>query len=450
MASHSDDFANVAYPRPAYAWYVVSVLLVAYIFAFIDREIMAIMVKDIEATLNISDTEMSLLLGGAFAIFYTLCGTAIAWLADRGNRRILIICGVAVWSVMTCSCGVATAYWPLFLSRVGVGAGEGALNPPALSLIKDYFPPHRIGRALGLYSAGVSAGAGLAYLLGGTLYGYLKRTGVQSFPLVGALEPWQQMFFIVGLPGLVVALWLTTIREPVRRESLGEVAAAAPATLLQTLTFVGARWRAFVVLFLALSVMAIMAYGIGFWIPESLRRSYHLSDQEFSHWLQVRGVMNMLFGFIGVIAGGLLADHLQKKYDDGYVRVCIIAFVFMAVGYVGFTLMPTPGLAVLMLAPAFIGGGAPTAAGSAAVVSLAPARMRAQIVALYYFTLNVVGFMVGPTAVALLTDHYFHDRNMLRWSLCIVAAAAIALGTFALLWCRPHFRAAIAESENRS
>ena len=436
----------IPYPRPAYAWYVVSVLLIAYILAFIDREVMALLVHDIEATLKISDTQMSLLLGGAFAIFYTFCGAGIAWLADRGNRRLLIICGVTVWSVMTCSCGMATSYWPLFASRVGVGAGEGALNPPGLSLLKDYFPPDRIGRALGLYSAGVSAGAGVAYILGGTLYPTLKAAGTRTFPIVGSLEPWQQMFFIVGLPGLLVVLLLTTVREPLRRETLGRDQPTPPATLPQTLKFVGARWRAFAVLFLALSVMAIMAYGVGFWIPESLRRSYHLSDADYGYWVKTRGVLTIIFGFIGVIVGGWLSDALQKRYDDGYVRVCIIAFVFMAVGYVGFTLMPTPGSAVAMLAIAFIGGGAPTAAGSAAVVSLAPAHMRAQIVALYYFTLNFVGFMVGPTAVALLTDHVFHDRNMLRWSLCIVAAVSITLGLLALLWNRPHFRAAIAEA----
>jgi MFS family permease len=120
--------------------------------------------------------------------------------------------------------------------------------------------------------------------------------------------------------------------------------------------------------------------------------------------------------------------------------------VFLGVGYVGFTLMPTAGSAVAILAIAFIGGGAPTSAGSAAVVSLAPAHMRAQIVALYYFTLNFVGFMLGPTAVALLTDHFFHDRDMLRWSLAIVAGVSVTLGMLALLYNRPHFRAAIAEA----
>lgn len=444
--SNADHTSAIPYPRPAYAWYVVSVLLLAYILAFIDREIIAILVHDIEATLQISDTQMSFLLGGAFAIFYTFCGAGIAWLADRGNRRLLIIAGVSIWSVMTCACGMVTGYWPLFLARVGVGAGEGALNPPGLSLLKDYFPPDRIGRALGLYSAGISAGAGIAYILGGTLYPMLKAAGTRSYPLVGTLEPWQQMFFVVGLPGILVVLLLTTIREPVRRETLGRSRPIAPASLLQTLQFVGTRWRAFVVLFLAMSVLSILAYGVGFWIPESLRRSYQLNDVDYGHWVKMRGVVTIAFGFIGVIAGGWLSDAQQKHHDDGYLRVCILAFLFMAVGYIGFTMMPTPGSAVGILALGFIGGGASTAAGSAAIVSLAPPQMRAQIVALYYFTLNFIGFMIGPTSVALLTDHVFHDRNMLRWSLAIVSAVSLSLGLFALLWNRPYFRAAIVES----
>ena len=327
--SSSNLSSTVPYPRPLYSWYVVGVLLIAYILAFIDREVMSLLVKDIKGSLHISDTQMSLLLGGAFAIFYTFCGAGIAFLADRGNRRFLIICGVTVWSVMTCSCGMATSYLPLFLSRIGVGAGEGALNPPALSLIKDYFPPDRIGRALGLYSAGVSAGGGLAYILGGSLYPKLKAAGTQTFPLVGTLEPWQQMFFIVGIPGIVVALLLLTIREPIRRETLGAVAAEPPATLLQTLRYVFDRWRAFIMLFLALSVLGIMAYGIGFWIPEFLRRTYHLSDAEFGHWISIRGAATIVFGLIGVMGGGWICDVLQKRYK-GRLPACMHRFLCTA------------------------------------------------------------------------------------------------------------------------
>ena len=438
------------YPRPAYAWYVVVVLLLAYILAFVDREVIAQLVPDIKKSFGISDTEMSLILGGAFAIFYTFCGTLIAWLADRGNRRWLIFAGVLLWSVMTCACGLATTYTQLFFARVGVGAGEGALNPPALSLLKDYFPKEQIGRAIGLYTAGVSSGSGLAFIIGGSLYPILAARGPHALPIVGTLDPWQQMFIYVGLPGLIVAALILTIREPVRRDANGApidlaTVRAGVAPIWDVLRYIFSRWRTYLVLFLSLSVLAIMAYGIGLWIPAFLQRSYGLSTAEVGHYIQLRGVVAIVFGLIGVIGGGWLCDILQRKYDDGYVRVCLLAYIFMAIGYSTFSLMPTPGLAIAMLIPATLGAAAPTAAGAAAVIAIAPPNMRAQITALYYLVLNVVGLFVGPTAVGLLTNYYFRDESQIRYSLAIVAAVAATAGTLGLLYNLKHFRTAVVE-----
>jgi len=439
--------ADVPYPRPAYAWYVVVVLLLAYILAFIDREVIALLVPDIKRSLQISDTQMSFLLGGAFAVFYTFFGVLIAWFADRGNRRWLICAGVTVWSIMTMLCGLATTFPALFLARVGVGAGEAALNPPALSLLKDYFPPDRIGRAIGLYTAGVSSGSGLAFIIGGTIYPKIQAAGPVNWPIVGMVEPWQQMFIWVGLPGILIALLIITIREPVRREYLRTGVATAASPVWVTLKFIFARWRAFIVLFLALSSLAIMAYGIGFWIPEFLRRTYHLSPEELGSYVRWRGVVSIVFGLIGVVSGGWLCDIFQKRYADGYVRVCLIAFAFMTVGYSTFALMPTPTLAILMLIPATLGAAAPTAAGAAAVVAIAPPNMRAQIVAFYYFTLNAVGFFIGPTSVALVTDYYFRDEAQLRYSLATVATTVAVIGTALLFYNLPHFRRSAEEAK---
>ncbi|MFO1425402.1 MAG: MFS transporter [Steroidobacteraceae bacterium] len=437
----------VPYPRPAYAWYVVVVLLIAYILAFVDREVMALLVPDIKKTLAISDTKMSLLLGGAFAIFYTFFGVLIAWLADHGNRRWLIFAGVSVWSAMTMACGLATSYPALFAARIGVGAGEAALNPPALSLLKDYFPPDRMGRAIGLYTAGVSSGAGLAYLIGGTIYPGIQLAGPAIWPIVGQVEPWQQMFIYVGMPGVVVALLILTIREPARREFLrtGVVQRAAP--VWETIVFIVRRWRAFIVLFVALSTLAIMAYGIGFWTYEFLHRTYGLGPAELGYWMQWRGGMQITVGLIGVVSGGWLCDIFRKRYDDAYVRVCIVAFLFMTVGYSTFALMPSPGLAIAMLVPAYFGAAAPTAAGAAAIVAIAPPNMRAQIVAFYYFTLNFVGFFVGPTSVALMTDYYFRDESQLRYSLAAVASVTALVGLVLLFYNLKHFRRAMAEAQ---
>lgn len=440
--------AHVPYPRPAYAWYVVVVLLIAYILAFVDREVIAQLVPDIKRSLQISDTKISFLLGGAFAVFYTFFGVAIAWFADRGNRRWLIFAGVTVWSIMTMFCGLAMTFPMLFLARVGVGAGEAALNPPALSLLKDYFPPDRLGRAIGLYTAGVSSGSGLAFIIGGTIYPKLQAAGPVHWPIVGMVEPWQQMFIWVGLPGILVALLILTIREPVRREYLRTGVATAAAPVWVTLQFLFTRWRAFIVLFLALSSLAIMAYGIGFWIPEFLRRTYGPTPEELGGYIRWRGVVNIVFGLIGVTLGGWLCDVFQKRYADGYVRVCLMSFVLMAIGYCSFALMPTPTMAILMLIPASIGAAAPTAAGAAAVVAIAPPNMRAQIVACYYFTLNAVGFFIGPTAVALVTDYYFRDESQLRYSLATVATIVSVLGTALLLYNLPHFRRSAEEAKS--
>jgi MFS family permease len=197
---------------------VVVVLLAAYILAFVDREIIAQLVPGIKATLHISDTQMSLLLGAAFAIFYTFFGVLIASFADSSNRRNLLFFGIVFWSLMTMMCGVAMTFPLLFIARVGVGAGEATLNPCALSMLKDYFPPDRLGRAIGLYTAGVSSGSGIAFIIGGTFYPAIQAAGPAHWPIVGTVEPWQQMFIYVGAPGLLIALLLLTVREPVRRE----------------------------------------------------------------------------------------------------------------------------------------------------------------------------------------------------------------------------------------
>ncbi len=249
------------------------------------------------------------------------------------------------------------------------------------------------------------------------------------------------MFIWVGLPGILLALLILTIREPVRREWLRTGVAPTATPVWQTLRFLIARWRSFIVLFLALSVLAIMAYGIGFWIPEFLRRTHALTPAELGSYIRWRGVVSIVFGLIGVVAGGWLCDVLQRRYADVYVRVCLISFALMTVGYSTFALMPTPTLAILMLIPGTLGAAAPTAAGAATVVAIAQPSMRAQITAFYYFTLNAVGCFVGPTAVALVTDFYFQDEAQLRYSLASVATIVAVIGTALLFYNLPHFRA---------
>src|ERR1043166_103231 len=186
-----------AYPAPAYAWYVVGVLTIANVAGFVDRLILSLLVKPIKSDLAIPDTQMSLLMGLSFSVFYTVLGLPIGRLADRANRRNIMGIGVAVWSAMTALCGVAGSYSRLLLTRIGVGVGEATLTPPATSLLADYFPRETLGSAMSVMWAGVFLGSGLAYVVGGSVVAAAEAHPI-VWPIVGAVRPWQSVFFVVG------------------------------------------------------------------------------------------------------------------------------------------------------------------------------------------------------------------------------------------------------------
>ena len=205
------------YPSSGYAWYVVGVLTVAYVFSFIDRQVLNLMVGPIQKDLGINDLQMSLLMGPSFAVFYTLFGIPLGRLADTRSRRAIISVGVAVWSIMTAGCGLTRTFWQLAVMRMGVGVGEASLSPSAYSLISDYFRPERRSTAMSVYSMGIYIGSGLAFLVGGFIIQLAAGTETTAVPWIGPVRSWQLVFLLVGLPGLLISLLLLTVREPVRK-----------------------------------------------------------------------------------------------------------------------------------------------------------------------------------------------------------------------------------------
>src|SRR5690606_31508962 len=235
--------AGEPWPRPAVAWYAVVILVIAFVFSFIDRIIIAMLVDPLKQDLGLSDTQLGILQGLAFAVFYAVVGLPIGRWADRYSRRMIIASGIFLWSIMTAVCGLARNFWELFLARVGVGVGEAALSPAAYSMIADYFPKEKLGRAVGVYQAGAFFGAGLSFLVGGLIIQAVAKAGDISLPLVGAVRPWQVVFFVVGLPGVLVALLMFTVREPARRGQLAVHAAGIP--LGTVVRYALSRWRVF-------------------------------------------------------------------------------------------------------------------------------------------------------------------------------------------------------------
>jgi MFS family permease len=406
---------------------VVGVLTLANVSAYVDRQILTLLVPPIRRDLDISDTQMSFLLGLSFALFYTVLGFPIARLADRASRRAIIGAGVAVWSVMTALCGVARNYGQLLLARIGVGVGEAALAPPAYSLIADYFPRERLGTAIGAYSMGIYLGVGLAQIVGGAVVALVGGEEAWTLPLVGAVRPWQAVFFVVGLPGLLVALLFATVREPARR---GE--SEAPAMpIADVVTYLRRHAPTFTTHHLGAALIALCNYGMGSWLPTFFVRTHGWTISEAGYLL---GVANLTFGIAGVLLAGRLADAWQARgVPDAKIRVLLVAGLGLLVCDVVTPLLPTGRLAAFGIFPLSFFASAPFGVAAAAVQELVPPRMRAQASALYLFVISIVGLSAGPTAVALVTDYVFRDDAALRYSLALVTGVTLvaAVGVLA-------------------
>jgi MFS family permease len=370
-----------------YRSYVLAVLVVVYTFNFIDRQIVGILAVPIKAELHLSDSQLGLMGGLAFALFYTLLGIPIARLADRVSRTGIMTVALALWSLMTAVCGLTHSFAQLFLARVGVGVGEAGGVAPAYSLICDYFPSKERARALSVYSFGIPVGAALGIVLGGYITSLLN---------------WRMAFFIVGLLGLLATpLMRFTVREPERGALDAQRGGGVGAPTLFEVIAVLARKPSFWGLSLGAACASMMGYGLFFWAPSFLVRSFHLS---LLHASLSFGALVLVGGLIGIWSGGALADRYGEKRRAMYAYIPAMAFLatvpFYAAGVLSTTLWIS--FAVLLV---------PTALGLvwlgpvlAAVQHLVPSNMRATASALFLFINNLIGIGLGTTLIGLVSD----------------------------------------------
>lgn len=429
--------SNDGAPQPSlgYAWYVVAVLMFAYMVAFVDRQILSLLVEPIKRDLGVSDTQIGWLAGFAFAVFYTVLGVPIARLADRSNRRTLISIGVVVWSIMTAACGLTKTYWQLFLMRVGVGVGEATLSPAAYSMISDYFPPNKVAKAVGVYAMGLYMGAGVALLAGSAVVALVSDAGSVVLPLLGEVYAWQLTFFIVALPGILVLALMMTVKEPARREfnADGSSVVTAPQSVpfRELVAFFRLHRRIMIGHFGGFLALGTVISAFLIWVPEFLRRSYGISIAEAG---MIYGLALLVFGGVAPYAGGLFAEWLGKRgYRDAEMRTALIGALAMIPITVLAPLAPDKTSAVVLLCVltfvlAFPQGLAPTI-----LTIVAPNRMRAQVTAIFMLLAVLAGFSLGPAFVAMTTDYFFRDEAALGYSLSIVSAVLTPIGA-AFLW----------------
>jgi MFS family permease len=405
---------------------------------------MALMIEPIRRDLGITDTQVSLLIGLAFAVFYTLLGVPIARLADRHSRRAIIGVGIAVWCVMTAACGLVRNYGQLFLARVGVGVGEAALSPSALSMMSDYFPPRLRLRAIAIYNTGISLGTGLALIVGGSLIAHVSAAPPVTLPVVGELYAWQTVFLIVGLPGLVMALLMMTVREPPRLERMTSADGNTNIPFKTVAAFLGKRIRMYGSHFLGMSTVAILAYGLSAWIPTMFVRTWGWSIRDIGI---AYGIVTLAAGPLAVFVASWFGSFFTKRGDsDAQMRAAVSSIALAVIGALGAGLSPSPWLAVVFLIPASVGTTAATASGLSALMTVTPNQMRAQSSAVYYLVVNVLGLTLGPTGIALLTDYVFKDTKALRYSVACAAVAAGLLTAIFLVYNLRQYRAQVAES----
>ncbi|MDA5192577.1 spinster family MFS transporter [Govanella unica] len=430
-------------PSLRYAWGVVGLLSFAYTFSFIDRQILSLLVEPIRRDLGITDTGVSLLHGLAFVIFYTTMGYPIGRLADRATRKWIIAAGITVWSLMTAACGLARDFTQLFMARIGVGVGEAALSPAAYSMISDYFPREKVGRAMGVYTIGIYVGTGLALIVGGAVVQMAMHMPPLEVPYLGSIKAWQLTFFVVGLPGLLIALLVSLVREPARRGV--ETVTRDGQSFMDGLRYIGAHWRLYAPFMMGTSFVALIGYACNLWLPTFFMRVHGFTAGEAGLYV---GLVVLVGGVIGVYGGGMLADHLMARGRYiAYPLVIMLSGIGIVIPIILVPLMPTPALAILAYLPAAIFTSVPSSTSPAALQLITPNEMRGQVSAAFLLVLNLFGLGIGPTAVALVTDYGFKDPAMLGYSLAIISTCAVPPAVILLSLSLKGFAARIRERE---
>jgi MFS family permease len=429
-------------PSPSKAWYAVAILTIANISGFVDRQILSLLVEPIKRDLHVTDTQVSLLMGLGFVVFYSLLGLPIGRWVDRGHRPRIVALGAAVWSLMTAFTGMASSYAQLFAARIGIGVGEATLGPAAVSIIADRFPRRRLGLAMSTYMMGTFAGSGVAYALGAYVVGRFSGEGRMHVPLVGEVFPWQVAFFIIGLPGLLVAALALTMGEPrtaAPAASRSDVSQAASGDLL---AYVKRNARTILALSLGFACSASVNYGMGAWLPAFFQRAHGWPVAKTG---ALMGVLTGVLGPIGVIAGGRLTDYWARKgHVDAPIRVGMLGAFGMLLLAGTFPLLGDATYAAALLLPVNVFAALPWGAANAAIAEAMPARLRGQGSAVYQLVVNLLSGALGPTAVALLTDHIFRDPDGVRWSISLNSVVGMTITLALLAWARPAYRTTVA------
>ncbi|RJY10025.1 MFS transporter [Aurantiacibacter aquimixticola] len=411
--SHLSGQAN-PYPSAGAGWALVVLLTMAYIFSFVDRYILGLLIEPIKAEFDLSDSAIGYLLS-AFTLVYGVVGLFMGWLIDRGRRTWIVAVGMALWSAATVATGMAKNFVQLFSARMGVGIGEATLSPATFSMIGDSFPPEKRGKPIAFYSSALPIGAGLASLLSGAVIAWTAASGSQSLPLFGELAPWRFTLIVVGLPGIFFALLFLFIREPVRRPAVAAPQVIGGSGALDAIRYIMDNFLLYFGFVMVVCCMTAIAYSQGFLAPV-FERSFGWSPQTYA---TVNGVALLVIGPLNMLLMGTISDRWTANgVPDAALKLMYIGFFIMVPTGTIAMLMPSAVSAFFVLCINTIGIGIVSAIGVTALLVITPAQVRGQIVALYYFAISMFGSL-GPIAVGELSSRVFGEDD-LRYAVAAV------------------------------
>jgi MFS family permease len=408
-------------------------LIATAVLSYTDRQVLSLLVDPIRGDMGISDTQISLLLGTAFAVIYGVAGIPLGFLADRVSRRNLIFAGVSVWSLGTIACGFSHNFGEIFASRIVVGLGEAALSPAAISLISDYFPPSRRGTAVGFFLSGIAMGSGVAILIGGGVLHAIELGALAATPLAG-YAPWRMVLLVIGGPGLLWAMAILLIREPVRQTAEGESAVG----VTDGGTWRATPWARVVPIYVVLAAASFVDNAVGAWAPTLLIRDFGKDPAQIG--VELGLLLTIGFGG-GVLIGGALADRAGAR--GGWprkLRVCLVSGLLILPASL---LMNSPTFSLVLAGvPLYFAlSGIVTAVGFSAILDVVPNRSRGLAMSMSFFLNVALGAGLGPTAVAVAGAHVFTAKAGLGPPLALTVVAGYLVALAAVIFALSGFRA---------
>jgi MFS family permease len=432
----------VPYPRPAYSWFVMAVLVFAALIAFIDRQVVAIVVDPMKEDLGVGDAQIGWLYG-VFAVFYAVAAMPIAWLADRKSRKHIIAAGIFLWSLMTMACGLSRSFWYVFAARIGVGVGEATLTPATTSLVGDYFPRDQIPLALSVFQTGAIMGSGIAFIIGGMVLNIVEQADPMVLPLIGELHPWQQTFLYVGAPGLLLAVLLLFLREPTRRSASGALQ-QDQATVNEILRFYRRNARTLAFHHIGFLSFVLMGYAFVFWTVSFFVRVHGMAAADAS---QTFGWIFFLTGPLGPILAALLARWLTRRgHGDANITAGMVGGLLSIPTIIAIQFVPSASWAIVLYVPAMIFINSPFGLAAGSLPLIAPANMRAQVAAFYMLVVSF-GMMFGPPLAGAVNEYVFPGPEGVRYSLITLSSVFGLIGGVSLWMGRRHYATSLANAD---